>query len=92
MSGNDVQKHLSVLGISHASTKEEIKAAYHRQAKLWHPDLCAPDLSNGAGGSLGTQLLRQHRSCLQGSVAGKWSHAHMPQVLQLVCSTLRALI
>ena len=39
MSSTEVQKHLSVLGISSGSTKEEIKAAYHKQAKLWHPDL-----------------------------------------------------
>jgi hypothetical protein len=31
----------SVLGIGQGSTKEQIKSAFHRHAKHWHPDMCA---------------------------------------------------
>lgn len=29
----------SILGVRQGSSKDDIKAAYHRQAKLWHPDI-----------------------------------------------------
>lgn len=39
---NGVPEHPhSVLGIARGASREEIKAAYHRKIKFWHPDLCA---------------------------------------------------
>lgn len=34
-----------VLGISRNSTRTEIKAAYYRQAKQWHPDKNSTDFA-----------------------------------------------
>ena len=32
------ESHFKILGVTRKSTKEEIKRAYRKQVKLWHPD------------------------------------------------------
>jgi DnaJ-class molecular chaperone len=32
-----------LLGLGHKATRKQIRAAYHRQARLWHPDRAAPE-------------------------------------------------
>lgn len=38
-------KHFEILGVSKQSTKDEIKKAYRKQSKLWHPDKFSNDIS-----------------------------------------------
>jgi hypothetical protein len=61
------QEALAILELSHNAKEEEIKAAYRRQARKWHPDLCKESgadekmrqINNAFDVLMGRQIIRR---------------------------------
>ncbi len=38
-----IEEARDLLGLGHKATRKQIRAAYHREARRWHPDHAAPE-------------------------------------------------
>lgn len=61
----EVRRHLRVLGLGSDADDHQIRTAYRREIKRWHPDMPGGDASRARSINEAKDWLLNHRDCLQ---------------------------